>query len=230
MNIQEPKQQNANTQFYAPEIHGNHSHSSIRVAAKTISVIFHPLFIPIYLSAFLIYVTPAFPGFAASGKLLLLIRFLVMYTVFPLATVLLAKGLGFIDSIFLKSQRDRIVPYIACGLYYFWMWYVLKNQPEFPKEVVLLSLAIFLASSAGLVVNSYIKVSMHAISAGVMCAFIFSISFLSDVNYGFYLSIAVLLAGVICSVRLVNNDHNPLEVYTGFFIGVLAMFVAYVFT
>ncbi|MFN2457182.1 MAG: phosphatase PAP2 family protein [Chitinophagaceae bacterium] len=216
-------------QLQQPALQGASFHPVIRTAAKIISILFHPLFIPVYISWFLIYNTPVFPGFSSSDKFTLLLRFFVMYTVFPLTTVLLAKGLGFIQSIYLKTQKDRIIPYIACGLYYFWMWYVLKNQKEFPQELILLSLAIFLASSCGLIVNNYIKVSMHAISVGVLAAFILSVSFLSDANYGIYISLAVLLAGLVCTARLVNTDHHPVEVYAGLFIGIIAQTVAYWF-
>jgi hypothetical protein len=158
MHIEEATQQQGsavvNRPSYHPILHG---------VARVISVVFHPLFIPVYLSAFVLYYTPIFPGFAPADKVLLLLRFLVMYTLFPLVTVLLAKGLGFVETIYLRTQKDRIIPYVACGLYYFWMWYVLRNQPEFPREMVSLALAIFLASSGGLVLNSYVKVSMHAI-------------------------------------------------------------------
>jgi hypothetical protein len=152
-----------------------------------------------------------------------------MYTVFPLVTVLLAKGLGFIQSVFLKTQKDRIIPYVVCGIYYFWMWYVLKNQPEFPKYFVMLSLAIFIASSIGLTVNSFLKVSMHTISVGVMLTFILLLAFLTDVNYGFFIAIAFLLGGLVCTARLVNADHSPAEVYTGLLIGIVAQLVAYYF-
>lgn len=202
---------------------------ALRVAARLVSVVFHPLFIPVYLSAFLIYINPIFPAFEARDKILLLIRFLVMYTVFPLATLLLAKALGFVQTIFLKTQRDRIIPYVACGLYYFWMWYVLRNQPQLGKEVVLLALAIFLASSGGLLANSYLKVSMHAISMGVMATYMMLLAFLLPVAFGFYISIAFLIAGAVCTARLINSDHNPFEVYLGLAIGVLAQFIAYFF-
>lgn len=153
-----------------------------------------------------------------------------MYTVFPLITVLLAKGLGFIQSVYLKTQKDRIIPYIVCGIYYFWMWYVLKNQPEFPRYFVMLSLAIFIASFIGLILNSFMKVSMHTISVGVMMTFMLLLAFLTDVNYGFYIAIAFLLAGAVCSARLVNADHFPVEVYAGLIVGVVAQLVAYYFT
>ena len=130
---------------------------------------------------------------------------------------------------FLKTQKDRIIPYVVCGIYYFWMWYVLKNQPEFPRYFVMLSLAIFLASSLGLIVNSFLKVSMHSISIGVMLTFILLLAFLTDVNYGFYIAIAFLIGGLVCTARLVNSDHNPAEVYIGLLLGIVAQVIAYFF-
>ncbi len=132
--------------------------------------------------------------FPEENKLLLLLRFLIMYTVFPLVTILLAKGLGFVQSIYLRTQKDRIIPYVACGIYYFWMWYVLRNQPEFPRQLVMLSMSIFIAASLGLIFNSYLKISMHSIAVGVMAAFIYCIALLSDANIGIYISLTFLLA------------------------------------
>lgn len=201
----------------------------VRIAAQVLSVVFHPLFIPVYISAFLIYLSPAFPALDAPGRAILLVRFIVMYTVFPLATILLAKALGFIQTIFLKTQRDRIIPYVACGLYYFWMWFVLRNQPQFGNEVVLLALAIFLASSGGLMSNSYLKVSMHAISVGVMATFMVLLGFLLPFSMGLYMSVAILIAGMVCTARLVTSDHHPVEVYAGLAIGIAAQLIAYWF-
>lgn len=202
------------------------AHPALRTLAKVISVFFHPLFIPVYVSWFLIYVYPIFPAFTARDKGIFLVRFLVMYTVFPLATVLLAKGLGFIESIYLNTQKDRIIPYVACGVYYFWMWYVLRNQ-MYPDEIEAFTLAIFLASSGGLLANSYFKVSMHTIGLGVMVAFMLVLAFLAVVPFGFYLSIAILIAGVVSTSRLLTGDHHPFEVYVGLFIGMLAQLIAY---
>ncbi|HVG40076.1 MAG TPA: hypothetical protein VM888_00595 [Chitinophagaceae bacterium] len=204
----------------------NTFHPVIRFVAKGIAIIFHPLFIPVYLSWFLIYIHPVLPAFTSDDKINLLVRFFVMYTMFPLVTILLAKGLGFIHSIYLKTQKDRIIPYVACGVYYFWMWYVLHNQPEFPKVLVLLSLAIFLASSAGLLINSFIKVSMHAISVGVMITYLILIAFTDDASFGVYLSVGLLIAGLVCTARLVTSDHSPAEVYAGLLIGIVAQLVA----
>jgi hypothetical protein len=203
-------------------------HPALRITAKVISVIFHPLFIPIYILLFTLYVSPIALAMAPEAKFRLSLSFAAMYLLFPLVTVLLAKGLGFIDSILLRTQKDRIIPYIACGIYYFWIWYVLHNQ-EAPAPLVVLTLAIFLASSAGSLLNSFIKISMHGISIGVAVAFMYLLALVSGASFGVYLSITLLIAGLVCTARLINADHQPKEVYLGLAVGVAALIVAYWF-
>jgi hypothetical protein len=207
-------------------IHSVTFHPAIRWAARVLSVIFHPLFIPVYIAFFLIYSSPVFPAFKASEKSMLLIRFAVLYTVFPLVTVLLSRALGFVESIYLRTQKDRIIPYVACGVYYFWMWYVLRNQQQVPRLLVMLALAVFLASSLGLILNSFIKISMHAMALGVMVAFLLVLAFRTDINFGFYIALALLITGLVSTARLINSDHHPAEVYLGLFVGVLAELIA----
>lgn len=202
-------------------------HPAVRLAAKVVSVVLHPLFVPVYVAWFLIHIYQLYPGAGAGSRWLLLLRFLVMYTVFPLVTVLLLRGLGFIQNVYLRTQKERIIPYVACGLYYFWMWYVLRNQSQTPDELISFSLAIFIASSLGLMANSYFKISMHALAAGVAVAFITGLGFTAHTGLGFYISIAVLAAGLVCTARLINDDHRPFDVYAGFAIGVLSQVVAY---
>jgi hypothetical protein len=201
--------------------------ASIRLLAKIISYVFHPLFVPVYIILFLISIQPhLFAAFTPMQKSITIIRFVVFYTFFPLVTVLLAKGLGFVDSIFLKIQRDRIIPYIACGVYYFFMWYVLRNQPEFSREVVILTMAIWIASSLGLIGNIYMKVSLHAMSVGVMVTFMMLLALSQGYGFGIYISIALLITGLVCTARFIASDHTQKEVYTGLAIGILSQLIA----
>jgi hypothetical protein len=154
------------------------------------------------------------------------VQFFIMYAFFPLVTVLLAKGLGFLESIYLKTQKERIIPFIACEIYYFWMCYVLRHQPEFAREIIQLSLAIFIASSAGLMLNIYMKVSLHAISMGIVAAFMILLGVTQSVNFGLYISIAFFITGLVCTSRFIVSDHTQKEIYLGLLTGVLSMLVA----
>jgi hypothetical protein len=199
----------------------------IRLAAKIISYIFHPLFVPVYIAWFLISVQPyLFASFTPTEKIITMLRFFIMYSFFPLVTVLLAKGLGFLDSIYLRTQKERIIPYIACGVYYFWMCYVLRNQPQFSKEVVQLSMAIFIASSLGLLANIIMKVSMHAMSMGILLVFMAILSFTQGSSYTVYISVAFLIAGLVCTARFIVSDHTQKEIYTGLLVGGASQLIA----
>ncbi len=199
----------------------------IRFVAKLISYVFHPLFIPVYIAWFLVTMQPwLFAGFTPTRKLITLVQFFIMYSFFPLVTVLLAKGLGFLESVYLRTQKERIIPFIACGIYYFWMCYVLRHQPEYAKEVVQLTLAIFIASSVGLIMNIYMKISLHAISMGILVAFMVLLGMTQSVNFGLYISIAFFIAGLVCTARFIVSDHTQKEVYLGLLTGILSMIAA----
>lgn len=202
-------------------------HPVLKALSVLISYLFHPLFIPVYLIAFMIVTPPYFLGFDERMKWLIIVRFFVIYSFFPLVTVLLSKGLGFVESLYLRSRRERIIPYIACGIYYFWMWYVLRNQPEYPRELVLLALGIFLASSLGLIGNIYMKVSMHAISMGIMLAFMGYLTLTNSGQLIPYFLLAVLITGLVGTARLLASDHRPAEIYVGLFIGLLCQIIAF---
>lgn len=199
----------------------------LRIVAKIISYVFHPLFIPVYVVFFLVYIQPfLYAGFSEWDKSKIIISAILMYTFFPLVTVGLLKALKFIDSIFLKTQKDRIIPYVVCGIWYFWMWYVWHNLLEIPREQVSLSLAIFLASAAGLIGNIYLKVSMHAIAVGVMCTFMTSFVLSQEINFGKYLAISFLITGLVCTARLIASDHSQKEIYAGLIIGIASQIIA----
>jgi hypothetical protein len=200
----------------------------VRIAAKIVSYLFHPIFVPLYVGWFLIYEVDLFNDRTDWQQKIILIQFFIYYTFFPLMTTLLSKAVGFVQSVHLKTQKDRIIPYIVCEIFYFWAWYVFKNV-QFPKEAVLFSLGVFLACSLGLILNSYMKVSMHTISLGVICAFFLLAAMISTSSYGIFISIAFLIAGATATARLIDSNHTQKEIYFGFLAGALAQVVAYFF-
>jgi hypothetical protein len=212
----------------SPSISTNEFHPALRVVAKIISYIFHPLFIPLYVLWFMVFDMGEFAGYSSWEKTKLMISFFVNYTFFPLVTILLMKALGFISSVFLKTQRDRILPYVVCEIFYFWAWYVARNN-HYPKLMVLLALGIFLSTSLGLILNSYLKVSMHTISLGVVTVFALQSGLMTDMNFGPYISIVLLVTGLTATSRLISSDHTQAEIYTGFFAGAICQLIAYFF-
>lgn len=198
-----------------------------KVIATLLSYIFHPVFVPIYVIYFLLYIEPfLFYGTTEDGRLMVLLQAIVNYTFFPLISVLLLRGLKFIPSIKLKERKDRIIPFIICNIWYFWIWYVWRNLEGMPREMVVFSMGVFMASSIGLLMNIYIKVSMHGIALGTAVSFLCLLGFEYGQGMGIYIMIALLIAGLVSTARLLLSDHTAKEVYLGLIAGTLGLLIA----
>ena len=198
-----------------------------KFSANLISYIFHPLFIPLYVGYFLMFIHPTyFVGYGSKEKYWLLIRVAYTMVFFPIITVLLLKAIGFIESVFLKTQKDRIIPYIACGIYFFWGYLVFRNQPSIPSTLTAFTFAVFLSSSVALIANIYFKISMHAIGmGGVMGLFLVIMNSNTMLMTG-PLSLVFLLTGMVCTARLLISNHSDKEIYMGLLVGIACQLVA----
>ncbi len=199
----------------------------IRLPAQALSYVFHPLFIPLYVSLFMVYVHPSyFTGISALNKTRIILSIGVNTIAFPLVTVLLLKGLNFIQSVFLRTRKDRIIPYIASGIFYFWIYFVLRGQAGYPSVLVAFMLGVFLAASASLIVNIYNKISMHATGMGGLVGIFLVIMQSNTMLMTWPLALALVIAGLVCTARMLVSDHTPYEIYIGLFTGMLAQFAA----
>jgi hypothetical protein len=219
-----------NENFQQPE---NLNHPlAINWLAHLVSFVFHPLFIPVLAAWYLAFLQPGyFTGMPVNEKTMVIVQVAFNTIFYPALTVLLLKALGFIKSIFLKTQRERIIPYIATNIFYFWMYLVFKSQEEIPLVLTSFILGIFLASSIALIANIYFKISMHALGVGALSGLMIVIVF-SGFSYVIFLPamIAFLISGLVCTSRLVVSDHTPFDIYAGVLFGILCQFIAYAFT
>ena len=198
----------------------------IKFFAQLFSYVFHPLFIPLYITCFLAFVHPTyFTGFSLLGKKKIFILVLINAFAFPAITVLLLKGLGFIESVFLKTQKDRIIPYIASMTFFFWTQYVLREQNYVPRILVAFMFGVFISSSAALIANIYYKISMHAIGMGGVVGLFLIIMQQNNMLMTWPLALVILLTGLVCTSRLIVSDHSPKEIYAGLLVGMVCQFV-----
>jgi len=199
----------------------------LRFAATFISYLFHPLFIPLYVGYFLMFTHPGyFAGYSVQQKVMLIVRIAYVMVFFPIVTVLLLKAIGFIESVMLRTQKDRIIPYIACGIYFFWAYLVFRNQPSVPGIITAFTFAVFISSSAALLANIYFKISMHAIGMGGVIGVFLVIMQSNTMLMTVPLSVAFLLTGLVCTSRLLISNHTQKEIYAGLIIGILCQVVA----
>ncbi len=204
---------------------------ALRIPAQLFSYIFHPLFIPVIATWYLAFIHRGyFTGITPHDKILIIVRVAINTIIFPGLTVLLLKALGFIKSIFLKTQRERIIPYVAANIFYFWMYLVFRNQPEVPSILTSFIFGVFLSSSVGLFANTYFKISMHALGLGALSGLLLLIIF-SGSPYGIFLAamLVFLITGCVSTSRLIVGDHHPFDIYMGIFFGIICQVISSAF-
>jgi len=201
-----------------------------RAYAFFFSYLFHPIFIPVYVVLFLVYVHPsAFAGFSDAQKRQTILIVALNLVFFPLISVLLLRAVGFIESIYLRTQKDRIIPYIASGIFFFWAYTVFKQQTQYPLILTSFILGIFLASSVALIANIYFKISMHAIGMGGWIGIFLLISNTQLMLMTWPICLVLLLTGLVCSARLLISSHKPADIYAGLFVGLITQIAAAIF-
>ena len=128
----------------------------------------------------------------------------------------------FSDSIFLRTQKERIIPYVASITYFFWAWYVSKNQLQIRLALVFFLLGIVRVRLAALMANNYFKISMHALGVGGAVAFMVLLGLSTEFLLVWQYQLATLIAGLVCTARFIVSDHYPGDVYAGLFTGAFA--------
>lgn len=208
-------------------IHVDRQPAAARIVAKVISLLLHPLFVPLYVTCFLIFGHPLlFAGYEYGAKLKLVASVFVNLTLLPAITVFLCWRLKFISSIFMDTPKERIIPLAAAMIFYFWCWFVLRNFSEIPALFRQFLLGSFITIIAAWMANIYFKVSLHALAMGGLLCYAALVVFYFEGGSGGYLAAAAVIAGLGCSARLVLGKHHPGEVYAGLLLGGLSQVLA----
>lgn len=202
----------------------------LRIMAKLVSYLVHPLFVPTYFFLWLLFRFPyEFAGISQSQARFRLINVFWTTAFFPAFAVFLLWRLKFISNILLRVQKERIAPYMITMFFYWWMWYLSRNFTDQPIVLKFFYLGIFLTTVVGLIMNNFIKISMHAMGvAGAMIAVILT-CFVYNSHLGLDISVAVMVAGLVCTSRLLLSEHSTGEIYIGILAGVICQFIAYYF-
>lgn len=195
---------------------------------KGISFIFHPLFIPSFVTAFLLWEHPnLFAGFQPLLKIQRLVTVFFNTAFIPGFGVFLMWRLKLVPSMQLRTAKDRIIPYASAIIFYFWAWYVLSRQHDSPEVFVDFLQGTFFGVCGAWIININSKISMHTTAMGGMICF-FIILALKDTELSpLYPALAIIIGGLVGTARLFVSDHSKLEINQGYIIGALTMLLAF---
>jgi hypothetical protein len=206
----------------------NNQPKLLRYIAKFISFLLHPLFIPTFFFYFLMIVVPyKFEGITDWQLKMRLFSVFWLTAFFPAFAVFLLWRLKFSESIFLRTQKERIIPYVITMFFYWWMYYLSRNFKDQPIDLKYFYFGIFIATSLGLIINNFIKISLHAIGISGLLMAVFLVSMRYPAVNLIWLLFTILLSSIVVSARMIVSDHTKQELLIGFGVGIFTQLIAY---
>lgn len=187
--------------------------------ARFLSYIFHPLLMPFY-AVFLVMNINTYIAYSISPHVQRIIIALVFITtgVMPVITALLLLQKGMIRSMEMENIEERRIPFMTTGVYYLSCYYLLQQLP-IPRILGLMVLGAAITIIIAWLLSFRWKVSIHMIGIGGFTGMLIAITQILGAPILSVIIISILIAGLLGSSRLVLNAHTPLQVYTGFMIG-----------
>lgn len=201
----------------------------LKIGANIISVLLHPVFMPLISCVFLYYSMPqSFEGIKPKVLTGWLGMVVINTIMFPIILMLLLKGLGFIKSIYLRDVKERVIPLIGTMVFYFWPYLVAKNVGA-PEAARILMLGNFWGIVLVFVITIFFKISMHSSGVGSLFGFVLVMSLLSQKILFLPLSLVLLMCLIVFWARYNNKAHSAKELWSGIVVGILAQIASFLY-
>jgi hypothetical protein len=197
--------------------------------AKIISVVFHPILMPVYIMGMLLNLNAYFAlVLTAKAKIMLLGMVFLSTCIFPLALIFLFIHSGKMLSLQMEKRQERTITLLAISVFYYLTWWMMGRMQLSPVFSVFI-IGVFYTSVVALTINLFMKISLHMIAAGgatglFICLSLLLLQPLQSVVVGM-----IFLSGIIGFARLKLNSHNPAQVYLGWIVGMTVMLSVFYF-
>jgi len=190
--------------------------------AKIISVVFHPLFIPLY-GMLIIFVAPTlFWYLPLRVKNILLLVLLVNNVLLPVSLMPFFRYRNIISSWIIETRKERIIPLLTVSLFYS-ITSIIMYRLQVPLFLKAYAFSISFIAITVTIINFWWKISLHSVGAGVLAGTVLVLSLKMMVPLTWFLIPAILAGGLILSSRIKLNSQNTSRTYMGFVTGFAGM-------
>lgn len=216
----------------------------LKITAKFISVLFHPLMMLTYMLVLLLLVNPYLFGVSSiaepQSKELILRVFFSTFLI-PAFAVAMMRFLGFVQSMELPEKEERIGPYIITSIFYLWLFRNFLGNSVIPTAYTSFVLGATISLFVAFFINIFSKISAHTVGMGGLVGMVVITMLLF--SYGSFevtlpvvgtvylnmvavLIIVIILAGLVGTARLLLEAHEPLDLYGGYLVGFASQLIA----
>lgn len=196
--------------------------SNLDKTAKIISVVFHPLFIPLY-GILIIFLAPTlFWYLPFQMKKILFLVVLVNNILIPVSLMPFFRYRNIISSWIIETRRERIIPLLTVSFFYSITSVIMFRLP-LPLFFKAYTFSISFIAITVTIINFWWKISLHSVGAGVLAGTVFVLSLKMMVPLTWLLIPSLLVGGLILSSRIKLNSQFVSRAYLGFVTGFACM-------
>ncbi|WP_203256454.1 hypothetical protein [Hyunsoonleella ulvae] len=190
---------------------------------KSVSVIFHPLLMPIAGVLFYFAKTPRFIDREVIWAKLVSLSILTI--VLPILLYFLLKTLGRVNSIYLKSTKERIIPLVLNAIV---ILLVIQRilRPDPYIELYYFFVGVLISTLACLILAIFkFKASIHMIAISGVFMFFIALSIHFSININGTLALMSIVIGAVATSRLHLKAHTYPELLMGIFVGIFPQLI-----
>ncbi|MFH2095922.1 MAG: phosphatase PAP2 family protein [Bacteroidota bacterium] len=194
--------------------------------AIIVSYLFHPLVMPVAGIFVLFNSGTSMTLVNPNIKLYIyLITFITTFC-FPLLIIPFFVHFNLVRNLKMESIEERRFPMAVTAIFFFFAYYYL-NQDFIPHGYISsFLLGAFISVLLVFFITLKWKISAHMAGIGGVLGLLFALTMLAFVDMQFYLVIAFAISGLLGYARMAMNAHTPLQVFAGYMLGFLAVFVS----
>lgn len=191
--------------------------------ARALSSIFRPQYFPLvgFVALFLFTYLSLLP---LTFKLLILISVFLGTVLLPQLTIRFWRQMNGLKLHHLRLRKHRFLPYLVYLFFYaFTLHFIARFHLPFYMAGILVSSLLIQGSC--LLINIWWKISTHSAGAGGIIGALVAYSFLFNFNPVWWLSLCIVIAGLVGSSRMLLRQHTLWQVLAGTLLGILLAFV-----
>ena len=188
--------------------------------SKIISIIFHPIFIPLLIFYLTINYINLLQTTIVHNLSLIYIIILVFTIILPLASTYILVFFNKISSLEIHQKEERFKPLIISAIWGVIGFFYLSPFLIFNPILKTFYLSFLFLISLASLISIFWKISLHMIGMGATTGFFIVLNILYK-DATFLIVAFFLLSGLVGFARLKEGAHSKKEVYTGFILGCL---------
>jgi hypothetical protein len=193
----------------------------VKVAAKIISVLFHPLLLPTYLVLVLHGFFPSMLSLRTEYTYTIIGLIFVFTFVLPSLNLITLRYFGSITSLTLESRQQRILPFTFIALLYLLVTFLFYTKLPFSQNFNKLMVIVTALVVVSLIITTFYKISVHSLAVGGGLGILLPLNRVAEqANLLWPTVILIVISGLVMSSRLLLNAHTPRQVMIGSVVGI----------